>query len=53
MDFTLSKTNQKLDPELFNGIAKDTAQKVASGGDRANKSTQLRKFYDEVVLIFI
>ncbi|MFZ4502970.1 MAG: type III-A CRISPR-associated protein Csm2, partial [Methylovulum sp.] len=50
MDFKLSNPDGKLDPELFNGIAKLAAQKVASGGDRANKSTQLRKFYDEIVL---
>lgn len=50
MDFTLSKTDEKLNPELFNSIAKDTAKEVASGGDRINKSTQLRKFYDEIVL---
>ncbi|MDZ4211766.1 MAG: type III-A CRISPR-associated protein Csm2 [Methylotenera sp.] len=50
MDFKLSKTDNKLDPELFNTIAKEAALKVASGGDRINKSTQLRKFYDELVL---
>jgi len=50
MDFTLSKTDGKLNPELFNSIAKDAAKDVASGGDRVNKSTQLRKFYDEIVL---
>jgi CRISPR-associated protein Csm2 len=50
MDFTLSKTEEKLNPELFNSIAKDVAIEVASGGDRINKSTQLRKFYDEIVL---
>ncbi|MEQ1620567.1 MAG: type III-A CRISPR-associated protein Csm2 [Methylococcales bacterium] len=50
MDFKLSKTDNKLDPDLFNTIAKEAALKVASGGDRINKSTQLRKFYDELVL---
>lgn len=50
MNIKLSKTGEKLDPELFNGIAKDAAKEVASGGDRVNKSTQLRKFYDEIVL---
>ncbi|MEI6067876.1 MAG: type III-A CRISPR-associated protein Csm2 [Methylococcaceae bacterium] len=50
MDFTLSKTGEKLNPELFNSIAKDAAIEVAGGGDRINKSTQLRKFYDEIVL---
>ncbi|MCL7421624.1 MAG: type III-A CRISPR-associated protein Csm2 [Methylobacter sp.] len=50
MDIKLSKTGEKLDPELFNAIARNAAQKVASGGDRVNKATQLRKFYDEIVL---
>ncbi len=50
MDIKLTKTNNKLDPELFNTVAKLAAEKVASGGDRVNKSTQLRKFYDEIVL---
>ncbi len=50
MDIKLSKTDEKLDPELFNGIAKQAAEEVASGGERVNKSTQLRKFYDEIVL---
>lgn len=37
-------------PELFNGIARDAARAVA-GADRVrNKSTQLRRFYDELVL---
>jgi len=50
MDIKLTKTDNKLDPELFNTVAKLAAEKVASGGDRVNKSTQLRKFYDEIVL---
>jgi len=50
MDIKLTKTDNKLDPELFNTVAKQAAEKVASGGDRVNKSTQLRKFYDEIVL---
>ena len=50
MDFKLSKTDGKPDPELFNETAKNAAVGVASGGDKINKSTQLRKFYDEIVL---
>jgi CRISPR-associated protein Csm2 len=49
MTFKLSKADGKLDPELFNTIALAQARTVASGGDR-NKATQLRKFYDELVL---
>jgi CRISPR-associated protein Csm2 len=50
MEFKLSKAGEKLDPELFNGIARNAAKEVANGGDRVNKATQLRKFYDEIVL---
>lgn len=43
-----------LDPELFNRIAHDAAKAVAyrdNGQPRAeNKSTQLRRFYDELLL---
>ena len=39
--------------ELFAGIAQDKAITIAqAGGGRKNKSTQLRKFYDELVLWF-
>ncbi len=37
------------DPELFNGIAKHTAKDIAENA-RSNKPTQLRKFYDEIVM---
>ena len=39
--------------ELFAGIAEDIAIAVAqAGAGRKNKSTQLRKFYDELVMWF-
>jgi CRISPR-associated protein Csm2 len=50
MDINLSKTDEKLNSELFNSVAKEAAKEVARGGERVNKSTQLRKFYDEIVL---
>jgi len=37
------------DSNLFDEVANQSAQ-VISGGGNANKSTQLRKFYDEVVM---
>jgi hypothetical protein len=37
MDIKLSKTGEKLDPELFNGIARNAAKEVASGGDGMDK----------------
>jgi CRISPR-associated protein Csm2 len=41
----------KIDPELFNGVARRAAQTVA-GPDRyqKNKPSQLRRFYDELVM---
>ena len=52
MDIKLTKTEKKLDPELFNTIAKDWAKEIAGNDPRKtdNKPTQLRKFYDEIVL---
>lgn len=40
-----------IDPELFNTLAQREARRVAQPQDRnRNKSTQLRRFYDELVL---
>lgn len=40
-----------IDPELFNTLAQGEARRVAQPQDRnRNKSTQLRRFYDELVL---
>ncbi|WP_442764119.1 type III-A CRISPR-associated protein Csm2 [Malikia spinosa] len=52
---TLSVTDIRLaapiPAELFGDIAKDKAAVIAeAGGGRKNKSTQLRKFYDELVM---
>lgn len=38
-----------LDPELFNGHAKAAAQKVSRDDPYRNKSSQLRRFYDELI----
>jgi len=38
------------DAELFNGIAKAAAQGVARADAYRNKPTQLRRFYDELLL---
>ncbi len=52
MDIKLTKTNNKLDPELFNTVAQEWAKEIAGNDPRKtdNKPTQLRKFYDELVL---
>ena len=54
IDFSHIKLSKEkdhnLNPELFNGIAQDMAKAVANSNRNANKSTQLRRFYDELVL---
>lgn len=47
--FTI-KLVKPLDPELFNGTAKTAAEAVSNSDRNRNKSTQLRRFYDELVL---
>jgi CRISPR-associated protein Csm2 len=44
------KFDGKLNSELFNSIAKDAAKRVAEAPRECNKSTQLRRFYDELCL---
>ena len=47
------KLQSPISIELFAGIAEDKAITIArAGGRRNNKSTQLRKFYDELVMWF-
>lgn len=45
--------NHPLDPELFSATAQQAACKIAEARNRtrtSNNSTQLRKFYDELVM---
>ena len=39
-----------LDPTLFDEIARDAANIVSEEGKKLNRSTQLRKFYDELLM---
>lgn len=39
---------ENLDPNLFSAVAQDAAEKVNEG--KANKRTQLRRFYDELTM---
>lgn len=42
---------KQIQPELFSDIAKQSAINIAGERDsRTNKATQLRKFYDEIVM---
>lgn len=52
MDINIGKPGEKIDPELFNSIALRAAKRIAGDDPRKNdnKPTQLRKFYDEIVL---
>lgn len=38
-----------LEPELFNNVAREKARMIADN-NRANKSSQIRKFYDELCM---
>jgi CRISPR-associated protein Csm2 len=42
--------SRPLNPELFNGIAKQAAQAVSAADRNRNKTTQLRRFYDELCM---
>src|SRR5881628_3812344 len=48
--FSRIRFSGQIDPELFNSIAKDAAEKVARASKDRNKSTQLRRFYEELCL---
>ena len=42
---------KQIQPELFSDTAKQSARNIAGERDnRTNKATQLRKFYDEIVM---
>lgn len=50
---TLETSNIKFNPidaELFNSIALNTAKTLAEAGREQNKSTQIRRFYDELLM---
>lgn len=43
------KFGKNKSPEIFSGIAEKAAEKIKSNKDK-NKTTQLRKFYDELAM---
>ncbi len=50
-DIRFTKNEEgNLDTEIFNRIAQGKAAEVARCGREINKSTQLRRFYDEIVM---
>lgn len=44
------KEPKDIDADLFNGIASDAAETIAQSKKELNKPTQLRRFYDEIVM---
>ncbi len=53
MEISFRSQSGSLDPDIFSGKAEKIAKEVFDGQERtrgkANKPTQLRKFYDEVI----
>jgi CRISPR-associated protein Csm2 len=39
-----------IDPELFNSVAQQAAKQVSQADSKKNNPTQLRRFYDELIL---
>ncbi len=51
--FWLDKDKKLVNPDLFSEVADKWAEKINEmGGYRKNKPSQLRKFYDEVLLYY-
>jgi len=46
-----NKNNKQVDPALFSVIAEDLAKRIGQEDRRKNKSTQLRRFFDELARI--
>ena len=49
IQFYKDKGTHAIRPELFSKDMERLAEKLSGQGDRVNKRTQIRKFYDEVV----
>ena len=48
--FNPEPNTSSINPELFNSIALNTAKILAATGREQNKSTQIRRFYDELLM---
>ncbi|MBI5326740.1 MAG: type III-A CRISPR-associated protein Csm2 [Deltaproteobacteria bacterium] len=49
--FWKDKAKKQIDPDLFSSKAEGLAKKIfEEGNNKTNKPTQIRKFYDEVLL---
>ena len=50
MDLNTISLKQPLNPKIFSDIAEAAAKRISQNGDKQNKSTQLRKYYDELAM---
>lgn len=50
LDLSQVQFGASLDPQLFNEVAKRCAQTVGESNQRCNKPSQLRRFYDELLM---
>lgn len=51
IDVAPIRFGEKIDPRLYSDIAEEAAKAVGSGQRQKNKPTQLRRFYDELVML--
>lgn len=51
IDVSPIRFGEKIDPRLFSDIAEEAAKSLGAGSRYKNKPTQLRRFYDELVML--
>lgn len=51
IDVALIRFGEKIDPHLYSDIAEEAAKVLGAGPRHKNKPTQLRRFYDELVML--
>lgn len=51
IDVARNHFGEKIDPKLYSDIAEEAAKRLGAGSRRKNKPTQLRRFYDELVML--
>jgi CRISPR-associated protein Csm2 len=53
IEFWKDKNEQIIDPKLYSDTAEELAKKISNVDRKVNKTTQIRKFYDEVLRLNI
>ncbi len=51
IDVAPIRFGEKIDPRLYSDIAEEAAKTLGAGSRQKNKPTQLRRFYDELVML--